>query len=150
MRTPHVRAFFCARRKTVAYQHFRRPKCAPSHTFFGIGAFLPSAANAKRGKLVPKTMHFEILPEFRDHGHRSPITYLCRNRRKANFRARNIGNHNAKTASTPEKRQSTIVSHRKSVHLVPHEGKRKALISASCHATICPKKQRADVIGAAL
>ena len=59
MRTPHVRSFFSAlEEKTVAYQHFRRPKCAPSHTFFGIGASLPSAANAERGKSHIKTRAF--------------------------------------------------------------------------------------------
>lgn len=70
MRTPHVRSFFSAlEEKTVAYQHFRRPKCAPSHTFFGIAGSLlaPSVQNVKNRPR--KSVHFVILSEFRGHEH---------------------------------------------------------------------------------
>lgn len=133
MRTPHVRSFFSAlEEKTVAYQHFRRPKCAPSHTFFGIAISIPGTTLRNVENWCRRAMHFVFLPELSVHWHQLPI---------------GTRHHKIQRENRLDPRK-TGIRHRFVLKIGTSQtssAKRKARISASRH-----KKKRADVISVAL
>jgi hypothetical protein len=58
---------------SVVHQHFRSPKCATSHTFFGIAISIPGTTLRNVENWCRRAMHFVFLPELSVHWHRLPI-----------------------------------------------------------------------------
>lgn len=83
MRTPHVRSFFLRSKKKLSHINIFDVQNVRRRTLFSeFGLSFPALPTQNVENRRRKTVHFVILPEFRDHGHQLPITHLRLNRRE--------------------------------------------------------------------
>lgn len=85
MRTPHVRSFFSALEEKLSHINIFDAQNARRRTLFlELGLSFPALPTQNVENRRRKTVHFVILPEFRDHGHQLLICMKYRKFQREN------------------------------------------------------------------